>query len=72
MNRDPEDNGTYSTYQFRDASRNLIDDHIQNHSDKPFFLYLPFQSVHYPVMVPKVYSDLYPGKLSALATVIID
>ena len=25
-------------------------------------LYLPFQSVHYPVQVPKVYQDLYREK----------
>jgi arylsulfatase A-like enzyme len=59
--RDYKANGTYSTYQFRNATRELIDDHVKNHAVKPFFLYLPFQSVHYPLMVPKIYEDLYPN-----------
>ena len=29
--------------------------------EKPFFIYLPMQSVHGPLKVPKNYSDLYPG-----------
>lgn len=72
-NRMPKANGTYSTYQvliylfihtiilkFADASREVIKSH--EGSKTPFFLYLPFQSVHYPVMVPKNYSDLYPNE----------
>jgi len=55
---DPSANGTYSTFLYRDQVNALIDDHDKN---APFFLYLPFQSVHYPVMVPKNYSDLYPN-----------
>jgi len=54
--RDPEANGTYSTYQFRDATFNILENHPK---DAPLFLYLPFQSVHYPLMVPTNYSGKY-------------
>ena len=55
-------NGTYSTFLYRDAVKSLIVDHQTNHHESPFFLYLPFQSVHYPVEVPSNYSDLYPNE----------
>ena len=82
--RNPSANGTYSTYQFRDAAKAVIE---KSHSDyittgvkesahkyknkkswknvlhiskRPFFIYLPMQSVHGPLNVPKNYSDLYP------------
>ena len=51
--RDYAANGTYSTYQFRDAANHIIENHPK---DKGMFMYLPFQSVHYPLMVPKNYS----------------
>ena len=52
-------NGTYSTTLFQDKAVDIIRGHD---SSKPLFLYLPFQSVHYPVQVPKVYQDLYSEK----------
>ena len=59
-------NGTYSTYQFRNATRELIDDHVKNHAAKPFFLYLPFQSGKSCLL----YSTTCDGKItfSALPT----
>ena len=38
----------------------IIKDHAENHSEDPLFMYLPFLHVHYPLQVPKNYSDLYP------------
>ena len=38
----------------------IIKDHAENHSEDPLFMYLPFLLVHYPLQVPKNYSDLYP------------
>ena len=39
---------------------NILEDHVANHSDKPFFIYLPFQDVHGPLQVPKQYEEMYP------------
>ncbi|GFN76971.1 arylsulfatase b [Plakobranchus ocellatus] len=50
-------NGTYSTYLYSRRIRQIIDSHD---TSNPLFLYLPFQSVHEPLEVPKNYSDLYP------------
>ena len=38
----------------------ILEDHVANHSDKPFFIYLPFQDVHGPLQVPKQYEEMYP------------
>ena len=34
----------------------------KHESSAPFFLYLPFQSVHFPLQVPQLYKDLYPNE----------
>ena len=52
-------NGTYSTFQFRDAVNRIIES--SHKSRNPFFIYLPFQSVHGPLEVPKNYTTLYPS-----------
>ena len=44
-----------------------------NHGDgKPFFAYLAFQAVHFPLQVPDAYIDLYKGKYDAGYQVIRD
>ncbi|KAK7093873.1 arylsulfatase B-like [Littorina saxatilis] len=51
-------NGTYSTYVFQERVRNIINTHD---TSKPLFLYLPLQSVHMPLEVPKHYYNMYPN-----------
>jgi len=53
--------GTYSTTLLADRAVKIIQDHSENHSNSPLFLYLPFQSVHSPLQVPKKYEDMYPN-----------
>ena len=49
-------NGTYSTTLFQNRAVEIIRGHDPS---EPLFLYLPFQSVHSPLQVPRVYQDLY-------------
>ena len=56
-----EANGTYSTTLFQ---RRAVDIIRGQDSSKPLFLYVPFQSVHAPLQVPKVYQDLYRDKVA--------
>jgi len=53
--------GTYSSILLGDRAVKIIQDHAENHSDSPLFMYLPFQSVHSPLQVPKKYEDMYPN-----------
>ncbi|XP_060560509.1 arylsulfatase B-like [Ruditapes philippinarum] len=46
----------YSTYAYADRAKEIIDNHNQT---KQLFLYLPFQSVHIPIEVPKRFEDMY-------------
>ncbi|XP_076451993.1 arylsulfatase B-like isoform X2 [Babylonia areolata] len=50
-------NGTYSTFVFQQRVSQIIQSHDTN---TPLFLYLPLQSVHEPLEVPKPYYDMYP------------
>jgi arylsulfatase A-like enzyme len=34
---------------------------IQDHRDRPFFLYLPYNAVHYPMHAPRKYMERFPG-----------
>jgi len=53
-------NGTYSSFAFGFRVVDILEDHVANHSDKPFFIYLPFQDVHGPLQVPIQYEEMYP------------
>lgn len=56
-------NGTYSAEIFAKSSVEVISKADPN---KPLFLYLPFQSVHSPVQVPKKYEMMYPTIKNAM------
>ncbi|XP_039257854.2 arylsulfatase B-like [Styela clava] len=49
-------NGTYSTFLYGQRAREVIINHNQS---QPLFLYLPFQSVHFPLQAPDDYIKLY-------------
>uniref|UniRef100_F6TLU2 Arylsulfatase B-like n=2 Tax=Ciona intestinalis TaxID=7719 RepID=F6TLU2_CIOIN len=51
-----EANGTYSSYLYRDRAVRIIKSH---NSSIPLFMYLPFQSVHFPLQVPAKYIKRY-------------
>ncbi|CAK8694461.1 unnamed protein product [Clavelina lepadiformis] len=49
-------NGTYSTYLYEKRATEIIYRHDQR---KPLFLYMAFQSVHFPLEAPQHYIDMY-------------
>ncbi|XP_045163121.2 arylsulfatase J-like [Mercenaria mercenaria] len=49
---------TYSAYLYADRGKMIINNHNKS---KPLFLYIPFQSVHSPIQVPKRFEDMYPN-----------
>ncbi|KAK3108276.1 hypothetical protein FSP39_004703 [Pinctada imbricata] len=51
-----EADGEYSAHVYAKRARQIINDH---NATQPMFLYLPFQSVHEPIQVPKKYEDMY-------------
>ena len=36
-------------------------DKLRRHKDEPFFLYVPFNAVHGPLVASKDYQDKFPG-----------
>jgi len=54
-------NGTYSSILLAERAVQIIKDHAENHSNKPFLMYLPFQNVHGPLQAPIEFEELYPN-----------
>ncbi|XP_046561442.1 arylsulfatase B-like isoform X2 [Haliotis rubra] len=57
-NKQPKHTEEYSANVYARRAVNIIKSHNQS---KPLFLYLPFQSVHTPIEVPKRYENMYPN-----------
>lgn len=51
------ENGRYLTRGITDEAVRFI----QSNQSKPFFLYVPFNAVHYPMHAPKQYVERFPG-----------
>lgn len=51
--------GVYSAYVFAAEAQRLMVRHKEVYSARPFFLYLPFQSVHGPYEAPESFVELY-------------
>ncbi len=48
-------------YLLANHATRLIFEHSANHSDRPMFLYLPFQDTHSPLQAPDEFVRLYPN-----------
>lgn len=56
-----EDSGRYSTHIFSEQAVRIVTDHD---TTSPLFMYLAYQSVHAPTMVPDSYRDAYNNTIS--------
>ncbi|XP_046371687.2 arylsulfatase B-like [Haliotis rufescens] len=56
--KQPKYTEEYSATVYARRAVDIIKSHDQS---KPLFLYLPFQSVHNPIQVPKRYENMYPN-----------
>ncbi|XP_072050869.1 arylsulfatase J-like isoform X2 [Amphiura filiformis] len=56
-----EYNGQYSTFVFTQEAQNILRQHKP--TDKPIFLYLPYQAVHEPMEVPEQYTEPFKDKI---------
>ena len=62
-------NGTYSSEIYGARVVELLADHAANHRSKPFYLYLPFQSVHMPNEAPEAMIAKYPATMKNTITI---
>ncbi|XP_046374479.1 arylsulfatase B-like isoform X1 [Haliotis rufescens] len=53
--------GEYSAFTFAQRAVDIIHRHDVS---QPLFMYLPYQSVHAPIEVPKKYEDMYPNVMN--------
>ncbi len=53
-------NNTYSEHLFADKLSDIIDNHLIDTPEQPFFIYMAHQAVHTPLAPPDEYLDLYP------------
>ena len=70
-----EFNGTYSTFAWANKAVEVVE---QSTAADPFFLYLAFQNIHWPLEAPKAYIDRFAnctagnaGRQSVLAMVAV-
>ena len=56
-------NGTYSSEMYGAEAVRVILAHVAEHAEVPFYMYLPFQSVHMPNEAPAEMVDKYPASM---------
>lgn len=57
-----EYNGTFSTPLFAERAIDIINSHKDQKDPDPFFMYLAFQDIHWPLQAPDEYVDMFRGK----------
>jgi arylsulfatase A-like enzyme len=65
--RPPVEPGTgyYTTAAIADHAIGYLADHAANHRDRPFFLYIAFNTPHFPLQAPSADIDRYRGRYGA-------
>lgn len=58
----PPHDGFYSTDAFTDHAIDFVDEAVKQHSNQPFFLYLPYNASHWPLQAPEADLKKYYGK----------
>ena len=67
-------NGTFSSFSFTDKAVEIVKQHGQAHRDSadaaPFFMYLAYQNVHWPLECPDIYTKPFESNPSDARKVI--
>lgn len=58
----PEGDDFYMTHAFTDYALDFLEEHVKDHSEKPFFLYLAYTAPHWPIHAPEPDVQKYLGK----------